>query len=160
MDSDKSICAELVQAWGFARDQGKWDDLAAIFHPGGEIAVSWFRGPYPEFVAHCRRSFEGKTFSQLDAAAQDKVLHGLEKGEIELQGASAAEFFTMLWANTQEGFLADPMYGGNRDFAGWKLIGFPGPRYNYVAEIEHHGKRYGEPTVGLLGRDPDRRGSA
>ena len=57
MDSDKTICAELVQAWGFARDQGKWDDLLAIFHPGGEIAVSWFRGPYPEFVAHCRRNF-------------------------------------------------------------------------------------------------------
>ena len=29
----------------------------AIFHPGGEIAVSWFRGPYPEFVEHCRRNF-------------------------------------------------------------------------------------------------------
>jgi hypothetical protein len=55
--ADKLACAELVQAWGFARDQGRWDDLAAIFHPGGEIAVSWFRGPYPEFVAHCRRNW-------------------------------------------------------------------------------------------------------
>jgi hypothetical protein len=44
----------LINDWGFARDQARWDDLAAIFHPGGEIAVSWFRGPYPEFVAHCR----------------------------------------------------------------------------------------------------------
>jgi gluconate 2-dehydrogenase gamma chain len=107
---------------------------------------------------HCRKSFEGKTFSQLDAAAQDKVLHGLEKGEIDLPGAPAKEFFTMLWTNTQEGFLSDPMYGGNRGFAGWKLIGFPGPRYNYVAEIEQHGKRYAEPTVGLMGRDPSRHG--
>ena len=57
MDSDKTACAEVIQAWGFARDQGRWDDLAAIFHPGGEIAVSWFRGPYPEFVAHCRKNF-------------------------------------------------------------------------------------------------------
>ena len=57
MDRDKAVCAELIQAWGFARDQGKWDDLEAIFHPGGEIAVSWFGGPYPEFVAHCRRNF-------------------------------------------------------------------------------------------------------
>jgi len=55
--ADKIACAELVQAWGFARDQGRWDDLAAIFHPGGEIAVSWFRGPYPEFVAHCSRNW-------------------------------------------------------------------------------------------------------
>jgi hypothetical protein len=56
MDTDKAACAELVQAWGFARDQARWDELAATFHPGGEIAVSWFRGPYPEFVAHCRRN--------------------------------------------------------------------------------------------------------
>jgi hypothetical protein len=53
--TDKLACAELVQAWGFARDQQRWDDLLAIFHPEGEIAVSWFRGPYTEFVAHCRR---------------------------------------------------------------------------------------------------------
>jgi gluconate 2-dehydrogenase gamma chain len=72
----------------------------------------------------------------------------------------AKEFFKILWSNTQEGFLADPEYGGNRGFAGWKLIGFPGPRYNYVAEIEQYGKRYEEPTVGLLGRDPQRKGTA
>ena len=57
MTDDKSACAELVQAWGFARDQGRWDDLLAIFHSGGEIAVSWFRGPYREFVGHCQRNF-------------------------------------------------------------------------------------------------------
>jgi hypothetical protein len=57
MVDDKAACAELVQAWGLARDQGRWDDLTATFHPGGEIAVSWFRGPYAEFVGHCRRNF-------------------------------------------------------------------------------------------------------
>lgn len=62
----------------------------------------------------------------------------------------------MLWQNTQEGFLADPMYGGNRGFAGWKLIGFPGPRYNYVEEITQYGKPYPLPPVGILGRDGTR----
>jgi hypothetical protein len=57
MTDDKTACAELVQAWGFARDQGRWDDLLAIFHSDGEIAVSWFRGPYNEFVGHCQRNF-------------------------------------------------------------------------------------------------------
>ena len=61
MNSDQAAGAVLIQTliqdWGFARDQGRWDDLAAIFHPGGEIAVSWFRGPYADFVAHCRRNF-------------------------------------------------------------------------------------------------------
>jgi gluconate 2-dehydrogenase gamma chain len=59
----------------------------------------------------------------------------------------------MLVQNTVEGFLADPLYGGNRDFIGWKLVGFPGPRYNYVEEIEQHGKRYDKPFVSIGGRD-------
>ena len=109
---------------------------------------------------YCRRTFNKKTFAELGASDQDKILHGLEKGEIEFADAPAKEFFAMLWQNTNEGFFADPIYGGNRDFAGWKLIGFPGPRYNYVNEIEQYGKPYTLPTVGLMGRNgtPMRKG--
>ena len=57
-ESDKSACAELIQAWGFYRDQGKWPELLATFAPEGQISVSWFRGAFREFVDHCRRSFE------------------------------------------------------------------------------------------------------
>jgi gluconate 2-dehydrogenase gamma chain len=95
----------------------------------------------------------GKRFADLSGAEQDGVLHGLESGDIVLADVPAKVFFTMLWSNTVEGFLSDPMYGGNRNFAGWKLVGFPGPRYNYVDEIEQYGKPYTQPTVGLLGRD-------
>ena len=102
---------------------------------------------------HCRRNFASKTFAALTAADQDQVLHGLEKGDIALVDVPAKRFFDMLWQNTQEGFLADPMYGGNRNFTGWRLIGFPGPRYNYVNEITQYGKPYTLPPVGLLGRD-------
>ena len=102
---------------------------------------------------YCRHNFSGKVFSQLNGAERDQILHGLESGDIQLAEAPGKEFFKMLWQNTQEGFLADPIYGGNRNFAGWKLIGFPGPRYNYVDDIEQYGKRYTRPTVGLSGRD-------
>lgn len=54
---DKQACAELIQAWGLARDQGRWADLTATFTPDGEIAISWFRGPFGEFVEHCKKSF-------------------------------------------------------------------------------------------------------
>ena len=97
-----------------------------------------------------------RPFAELDSAGQDKLLHGLERGDIKLERAPAKDFFQILLQNTVEGFLADPMYGGNRDFIGWKLIGFPGPRYNYIAEIDQYGKRYTMPTVGLLGRDGSR----
>ncbi len=100
---------------------------------------------------YCQRKL-GKRFADLGKASQDQVLHGLENGKVEVSGMPAKEFFKMLWQNTQEGYFADPIYGGNRDFAGWKLIGFPGPRYNYVNEIEQYGKAYTLPTVGLAGR--------
>lgn len=103
--------------------------------------------------AHCRQQ-HGKPFAQLPAAQQDDVLHALEGGKIELAKVPAKTFFALLWQNTQEGFLADPVYGGNRDFTGWKLIGFPGPRYNYVEEIGHFGQPYTQPFVSLVGRDP------
>jgi gluconate 2-dehydrogenase gamma chain len=102
--------------------------------------------------SYCHKTNK-KSFIELSAAEQDEVLHGLEAGSIELADVPAKAFFTMLWSNTVEGFLADPMYGGNYNFAGWKLIGFPGPRYNYVGDIEQYGKPYTQPTVGILGRD-------
>jgi hypothetical protein len=55
---DKSACAELIQAWGFYRDQGRWADLSATFHPEGRISVSWFSGPFAEFVDRCRQNFQ------------------------------------------------------------------------------------------------------
>ena len=54
---DKYACAELIQAWGFYRDQGKWPQLLATFVPDGQIAVSWFSGSFREFVDRCTQSF-------------------------------------------------------------------------------------------------------
>ena len=53
-------------------------------------------------------------------------MQALERGEVELASLSSRLFFDLLWRNTEEGFFADPLYGGNRDKVGWKLVGFPG----------------------------------
>lgn len=55
---DKYACAELIQAWGLNRDQGKWPELLETFTPDGHISVSWFSGPFPDFVAECRQAFQ------------------------------------------------------------------------------------------------------
>ncbi len=55
--ADKISCAELIQNWGLFRDQGKWKELRATFTPDGHISVSWFRGPFEQFVERCRASF-------------------------------------------------------------------------------------------------------
>ena len=55
----------MIQAWGVARDQGKWKDLRATFTPDGHISVSWFRGPFEQFVERCRAAFSaGHTWSR------------------------------------------------------------------------------------------------
>jgi hypothetical protein len=56
--ADKCAIAELIQAWGVYRDQGKWQELRGSFTPGGFISISWFRGPFEQFVERCRESFE------------------------------------------------------------------------------------------------------
>jgi gluconate 2-dehydrogenase gamma chain len=88
----------------------------------------------------------------LDAAQQDQILSGLEKDEIQLAGASGKDFFETVLQNTMEGFFADPIYGGNRDMAGWKLIGFPGARYDYRDHVTKHNQPYPLPPVSILGR--------
>jgi hypothetical protein len=56
--NDKYACAELIQAWGLYRDQGKWPQLLATFSLEGQIAVSWFSGDFAKFVDLCRQAFE------------------------------------------------------------------------------------------------------
>jgi gluconate 2-dehydrogenase gamma chain len=92
------------------------------------------------------------SFAKLESADQDRWLKDLEDGKPELPTVDAKAFFTMLLQNTQEGFWSDPIYGGNRDMVGWKLIGFPGARYDHTAFVKRHGERYPLPPVGLKGR--------
>jgi gluconate 2-dehydrogenase gamma chain len=78
-----------------------------------------------EINQYCRAQHD-RPFDQLSASQQDEVLRGLEQGKIELPSLSSKLFFDLLWRNTEEGYFADPMYGGNRGKVGWKLLGFPG----------------------------------
>jgi gluconate 2-dehydrogenase gamma chain len=84
-----------------------------------------YRIAIQEINAYCRTKHE-RPFDQLRAGQQDDILKALEQGEIELPSLSSKLFFDILWCNTEEGFFADPLYGGNKDKVGWKLIGFPG----------------------------------
>ena len=75
----------------------------------------------------------GRDFSKLVPAEKDLVLVALEQGDAPgwPEGpVSSAAFFATVRAHTILGFLADPKYGGNRDFAGWKVVGYPGPRHH------------------------------
>jgi gluconate 2-dehydrogenase gamma chain len=84
-----------------------------------------YRVGIQEINLYCRSKYD-KYFEFLSAAQQDEVLQALEQDKVALPSMSSKLFFDLLWRNTEEGFFADPMYGGNRDKVGWKLLGFPG----------------------------------
>jgi gluconate 2-dehydrogenase gamma chain len=102
--------------------------------------------------AYCKANFAGRGFAQLSVDEQEKLMSGLEKGEVVLENFSSKMLFSAIHSNTLEGFFADPIYGGNRDMAGWKLIGFPGARYDYRDVMNKPNQAYTLPPVGLQGR--------
>ena len=102
--------------------------------------------------AFARAANAGRNVAQLGPDQLDRLLAGLEKGEVRLDGADARGFFELLLQNTMEGFFADPVYGGNKDMVGWKLVGFPGARYDFRDHIAKHNQPYPLPPVGLSGR--------
>ena len=66
---------------------------------------------------------------------QDSVLRDLDAGRLtELPGARGKTLFEELRRHVMEGVLSDPLYGGNRDFAGWKAVGYPGPYRLYTED--------------------------
>ena len=98
------------------------------------------------------RESRGASFAKLASNDQDAFLKRLESGDVALDGLDAKAFFAQLLQNTMEGFWSDPIYGGNKDMAGWKLIGFPGARYDNTEYVSKHGEKYPLPPVGIAGR--------
>ncbi len=111
-----------------------------------------YRAALAALDAHCRAAFAGKNFAQLTGDQQDALIHGLEDNTLQLEGTSGLAFFEILIKDTQYGFFADPIYGGNKDMVAWKMIGFPGARYDYRDWVERHNETYPLPPMSIRGR--------
>ena len=142
---------------GFTRLEGK---RAEAWRQRIEIVRRKYLEGIEELNQRSRAEF-GDDFAELAADQQDAILammerpvHDEERAREEEQAVAgfappepalqqiAAEidldFFPLLVLHTRQGFLADPIYGGNRDRVGWDVIGFPGPS----SLAEAHAGRY------------------
>src|SRR5580765_2257591 len=96
---------------------------------GGALAAS--RQAYASGLAALdsyARSSRGKAFTELSGTDQDSVLIDVETGAATGFTGSSAQFFTMVLNHTRQGTFGDPYYGGNANFVGWDLLGYPGVR--------------------------------
>ena len=74
------------------------------------------------------RARHNTAFVQLSPAQQDEFLNAMEKNEVSGFRPDSRTFFNRIRQLTLEGMFGDPWYGGNKSFAGWDLIRYPGPR--------------------------------
>ncbi|MBZ7965496.1 gluconate 2-dehydrogenase subunit 3 family protein [Campylobacter molothri] len=76
-----------------------------------------------------------KSFSSLKGKEQDEILRDFEKGKIQTIGFKSSYFFTLLREMTIAGVLADPIYGGNDNKNGWRMMQYPGAQMSYIDKI-------------------------
>jgi gluconate 2-dehydrogenase gamma chain len=110
----------------------------------------FYRHGLAQLDAYCRGAYK-EAFIHLTPERQDEVIAALEEGKAAgFAWPTAREFFSVLRTHTMEGMFADPLYGGNRDFAGWRLVGFPGAQAIFSpADLQSKQAFTRAPIVGL-----------
>lgn len=89
-----------------------------------------------------RQQLGDKPFEKLGGDEQDLYLTQLQTTSRDLGGVPSNVFFESLWGMTVEGYFCDPVYGGNRDMAAWKMIGFPGAYGAFYELVDKHGAAF------------------
>jgi gluconate 2-dehydrogenase gamma chain len=137
----------LAGAWGKGDRlymQGPWKE--GVPSQGYQLPLTpaqLYRAGIIATNAHCQKTY-GKPFDRLTEQQREEVLQGLAGGKIKFDsGLPVRPFWTTVYQTVIEGMFADPIYGGNRDKAGWRMIGFPGVLALYRDDIvKYRDKKY------------------
>jgi gluconate 2-dehydrogenase gamma chain len=112
-------------------------------------------------IDQAAKTMGATSFAGLTAQQQDSLLQQVEAGKAPVGKTGAtpvevAQFFQLLLAHMREGMFGDPMYGGNKDFAGWDLIGYPGIKLVWTAQDQKIGAKvpFEHRSAGEYGGDP------
>jgi gluconate 2-dehydrogenase gamma chain len=100
----------------------------------GELAS--LRASYSDGLAAVDAYAQGRfgaAFADLDAARQDEVLTAMEQNVATGFPGGSRAFFELVREHCLQGMFGDPVHGGNEDFIGWDLLGFPGVKLSFAA---------------------------
>jgi gluconate 2-dehydrogenase gamma chain len=76
----------------------------------------------------------GTTFAGATGEQRQQLMAELDDLGRSKPADFMGQFFRIVREHTIQGFFGDPVYGGNRDTVGWKLVGFPGAQWGYTPE--------------------------
>ena len=133
-----------------ARDAGVLNYIDLALSGAYSELQDFYRRGLAQLDAYCRKTYN-EPFARLDSAKQDDVIAALEQGKATgFAWPTAQAFFDTIRTHTIEGMFADPVYGGNKDFAGWRLVGFPGGQAIYTpADLQNKQAFTRAPMMGL-----------
>lgn len=133
-----------------ARDAGVLNYIDLALSGAYADQQDFYRRGLAQLDAYCMTTYK-RSFTRLDTAQQDEVIAALEEGKAGgFTWPTAPAFFNTLRTHTMEGMFADPLYGGNRNFAGWRLVGFPGAQPEFTPDDLRSSKAFSrEATMGL-----------
>ena len=142
-DMLEAICARIIPS--DANGPGAREARAAHYIDralGGALKESReaYRAGFAAFDRYCRSS-RGAAFTDLSERDQDSVLIDVETGAATGFVGSSGAFFNLLRTHTLQGTFGDPYYGGNANFVGWDLLGYPGLRLNVSPEDQRLGAK-------------------
>lgn len=131
--------------------QGPFVESKPQFGYQGKLALKdIMRVGIGDFDEHCRKAL-GKPFKELPKDQQEELLKQAQAGKLELPSISSKLFFKHLLDETKNGYFSDPIHGGNKNMVGWKMIGYPGMRGDYLDWVTVRDKPYPLPPVSLSG---------
>ena len=139
----EAICARIVPT--DANGPGAREARAAHYIDralAGALAAS--RPAYSAGLASLdrySRSSRGAPFTELSTRDQDSLLIDVETGAATGFTGGSGAFFAMVRTHTLQGTFSDPYYGGNANFVGWDLIGYPGIRTNVSQDDQRLGAK-------------------
>jgi gluconate 2-dehydrogenase gamma chain len=144
----------LAGAWGKGERlymQGPWKQGSPS--QGYQLPLTpaqLYRAGIEATNAHCRKVF-GKSFDRIESAQREEVLIGLSTAKTTFDnGLPVRVFWTTLYQTVIEGMYSDPIYGGNRNKAGWAIIGFPGIIAVHRDHVEQYrGKPFPNKPLGI-----------
>src|SRR6202795_39469 len=136
-----------------ARDAGVLNYIDLALAGAYSDQQDFYRRGLAALDAYCLKTFN-QPFVKLSAAQQDEVITALEQGKASgFTYPTAQAFFNTVRTHTMEGMFADPIYGGNKDFAGWRLVGFPGLQMTFTpADMRSEEVFTRAPIIGLQGQ--------
>ena len=133
-----------------ARDAGVLNYIDLALAGAYADLQDFYRRGLAQLDQYCRKTYT-EPFLRLSAARQDEVITALEDGKATgFTWPTAQAFFNTVRTHTMEGMFADPVYGGNKDFAGWQLVGFPGAQAIFTpTDMQNKQAFTRSPMIGL-----------